>query len=133
MTVPIRPLPHVLPQVDAIRGYITQVAAALDARDLDVRNVWLDPMNPRDATFILRSRAVVWNESEGFVAGEFVSGAQGERTVLADPVKLGGGVLLAPGHAAWLIANDRVEAPAAYRDHGSVRDGLDDALAAYEI
>ncbi|GAA2573647.1 hypothetical protein SMC26_42365 [Actinomadura fulvescens] len=130
MIAPTRPLPHVLPQVDAIRGYITQVAEAFDARNLDVRNVWLDPMNPRDATFILRTHAVVWNESEGFVKGRFVSGAPGERTVLADPVKLGGGVLLEPGHAAWLLESDRVERPTVHRPY-TARDGLDDSLAGY--
>ncbi|MFI0450414.1 hypothetical protein [Actinomadura sp. 6N118] len=133
MTAPTRPLPHVLPQVDAIRGYITQVAEAFDARDLDLRNVWLDPMCPRDATFILGTDALVWNESEGFIRGRFVSGAPGERTVLADPVPLGGGVLLEPGHAAWLVETGRVESPTAYRAYTAVRDGLDDKLAGYKV
>ncbi|WP_396452488.1 DUF6292 family protein [Actinomadura sp.] len=124
----LRPLPHSDPFVDVIRGYVTCVGDALQAQGAPLSKVWLDPANPRDATFVLGLRALVWNESEGFVLGEFVSGEPGVRTVLRDPVRLGGGVLPEPRSVPHLLERGAVEAPAAVRAVDAGHDGFEDAL-----
>lgn len=70
----LRPLPHSDPFVDATRAYIAGVADELEAHGVPSSVVWLDMGTPRDATFVLRCRNLVWNESEVFVVGEFASG-----------------------------------------------------------
>ncbi|MFG1999242.1 DUF6292 family protein [Spirillospora sp. NPDC048911] len=99
----IVPEPHPIAEVDRTRGYITAVSHHLHAADVEVVAVWLDPMNPRDATFVIRDstrpnspQGLVWNEWEGWFRGEFGSGRQGERTKLKNSVHLGGGKLPKP-------------------------------------
>ncbi|GAA2722934.1 hypothetical protein GCM10010439_16920 [Actinocorallia aurantiaca] len=99
MTVKI-PLPHPDPEVDESRGYITAVVRALALRGTAIDHVWLDPSLPVDATIRAGEEALVWNETQGWAIGEFVSGEQGVRTVLADPLLLGGGVLPSPDEIA---------------------------------
>lgn len=124
----IRPLPHSDPFVDVARGYITSVGDALQAGGVPLSNVWLDPCDPRDATFVLGLQALVWNESEGFVLGEFVSGEPGVRTVLRDPVRLGGGVLPDPRSVPRLLKRDAAGAPEPLRPYTAGHDGFEDAL-----
>ncbi|TDC62488.1 hypothetical protein E1200_25635 [Actinomadura sp. GC306] len=132
MTGRIRPLPHPDPFVEATRGYITRVGDALQQRGTPLTKVWLDPSNPRDATFVLGLEALVWNESEGFVLGEYVSGEPGVRTVLRDPVRLGGGVLPDPfAVPALLVSGAAGGPPAPLRSFAAGHDGFEDRLARY--
>ncbi|MEU8802110.1 DUF6292 family protein [Spirillospora sp. NPDC048819] len=133
MTGRIRPLPHPDPFVEATRGYITRVGDALQARGVSLSKIWLDPSNPRDATFVLGLQALVWNESEGFVLGDFVSGEPGVRTALRDPVRLGGGVLPDPRAVPVLLDGAAEEPPAATRPFTAGHDGFEDRLARYTV
>ncbi|TDC83604.1 DUF6292 family protein [Actinomadura sp. 7K507] len=134
MTGRIRPLPHPDPFVEATRGYITRVGDELQARGVPLSKIWLDPCHPRDATFVLGLQALVWNESEGFVLGDFVSGEPGVRTVLSDPVRLGEGVLPDPLAVPALLEGDAAERPPARtRPFTAGHDGLEDRLARYTI
>ncbi|MBE1534671.1 DUF6292 family protein [Actinomadura algeriensis] len=129
MAAVIRPLPHHDPFVDVTRGYITAVADGFADRGVRLADVWLDPSGPRDATFVLGLKALVWNESDGFVLGEFVSGEPGVRTVLRDPVRLGGGVLADPREVAERLAAPAGGAPRRLRSFADGHDGFEDALA----
>ncbi|MFI0485210.1 DUF6292 family protein [Actinomadura sp. 9N215] len=129
----IRPLPHPDPFVEATRGYITSVGDALQADGVRLSDVWLDPCNPRDATFVLGLQALVWNESEGFVLGEFVSGEPGVRTVLRDPVRLGESVLPDPRSVPVLLDAGVEGSQAPPRSFTAGHDGLEDALARYSV
>ncbi|XRQ03889.1 DUF6292 family protein [Actinomadura welshii] len=132
MTGRIRPLPHPDPFVEATRAYITRVGDALQARGASLSKVWLDPLAPRDATFVLGLRALVWNESEGFVLGEYVSGEPGVRTVLRDPVPLGGGVLPDPYAVPGLLEGGGTQRhPYRTRSFTAGHDGFEDELARY--
>jgi hypothetical protein len=133
MTGHIRPKAHPDPHVDATRGYITLVSDALQASGAGLTDVWLDPSHPRDATFLVGLRALVWNETDGFVAGGFVAGAPGVRTVLHEPVALGGGVLPAPSAVPALLASAGAGAPVRLRSYEDGHDGLDDAIARYAL
>ncbi|HEU5028972.1 MAG TPA: hypothetical protein VFV01_28960 [Spirillospora sp.] len=133
MTGHVRPQAHPDPHVDATRGYITMVSDALQASGTPLADVWLDPSDPRDATFLLGTRAVVWTETDGFVAGEFVSGAPGVRTVLRDPVALGGGALPDPLALPALLARTGAGALVRPRSYEDGHDGFDDALARYDL
>ncbi|OLT10381.1 hypothetical protein BJF79_26125 [Actinomadura sp. CNU-125] len=132
MTGDIRPLPHPDPFVDVTRGYITAVADEFTDRGVRFADVWLDPSDPRDATFVLGLKALVWNESDGFVLGDFVSGEPGVRTVLRDPVRLGGGVLAHPGEVAGRLAEPEGGAPVRLRSFTDGHDGFEDALTRYD-
>ncbi|TDB88922.1 DUF6292 family protein [Actinomadura sp. 7K534] len=128
----IRPLPHPDPFVEATRGYITRVGDALQERGTPLSKVWLDPSHPRDATFVLGLQALVWNESEGFVLGEYISGEPGVRTVLRDPVRLGGGVLPDPRAVPALLEGGVAAGPPApLRPFTAGHDGFEDRLARY--
>ncbi|GAA4228653.1 hypothetical protein GCM10022254_19190 [Actinomadura meridiana] len=127
----IRPLPHPDPFVEATRGYITRVGDALQAGGVPLSEVWLDPCNPRDATFVLGLQALVWNESEGFVLGEFVSGEPGVRTVLRDPVRLGDGVLPDPRTVPALMTAGAEGSLTRPRPFTAGHDGFEDALGRY--
>ncbi|SFN05856.1 hypothetical protein SAMN04489713_10162 [Actinomadura madurae] len=129
----MRPLPHPDPFVDVTRGYVTRVGDALQARGVPLSNVWLDPSDPRDATFVLGLRALVWNESEGFVLGEFVSGEPGVRTVLRDPVRLGDSVLPDPRSVPGLLERGGEGAPASLRSFAAGHDGFEDELVRYTV
>jgi hypothetical protein len=129
----VRPLPHPDPFVDVTRGYVTRVGDALQARGVPLSDVWLDPSEPRDATYLIGSRALVWNESEGFVLGEFVSGEPGVRTVLREPVRLGGGVLPDPDAVPLLLARGGEGAPVAWRSYEAGHDGFEVGLGRYQV
>lgn len=132
MTGDIRPLPHPDPFVDVTRGYVTAVADEFAARGVRLADVWLDPSDPRDATFVLGLKALVWNESDGFVLGDFVSGEPGVRTVLRDPVRLGGGVLADPREVADRLAEPAGGDPVRLRSFADGHDGFEDALARFD-
>lgn len=132
MTGDIRPLPHPDPFVDVTRGYVTAVADEFAARGVRLADVWLDPSDPRDATFVLGLKALVWNESDGFVLGDFVSGEPGVRTVLRDPVRLGGGVLADPREVADRLAEPVGGDPVRLRSFADGHDGFEDALARFD-
>jgi len=127
----LRPLPHPDPFVEATRGYITRVGDALQQQGVSLSKVWLDPSHPRDATFVLGLEALVWNESEGFVLGEYVSGEPGVRTVLRDPVRLGGGVLPDPRAVPALLSDPAGGRPLPLRSFAAGHDGFEDRLAGY--
>lgn len=76
------PAHHPVQQVDTAHGYITEAVAKLQSRGIGVDRSHLDPMGPVDATIILGENALVWDEWAGWRIGTFVSGRQGERTVL---------------------------------------------------
>lgn len=101
------PAPHPIPQVDAIRPYITDAVSALLRAGFLVARSWLDPMDPLDATIVLESgHALVWVEERGWRVGTFRAGGQGQRTLLHDPMDLNGG----PG----LTASELVHEYASY-------------------
>lgn len=129
----LRPLPHSDPFVDVTRGYVTRVGDALQARGVPLSNVWLDPSHPRDATFVLGLQALVWNESEGFLFGEFVSGEPGVRTILRDSVQLGDAVLPDPRSVPDLLEHGAKGAPVALRSCTAGHDGFEDALARHRM
>lgn len=129
----LRPLPHSDPFVDITRGYVTSAGDALQASGVPLSNVWLDPCHPRDATFVLGLQALVWNESEGFVLGEFVSGEPGVRTVLRDPVRLGAEVLPDPRSVPRLLEHGAADSPVALRSYAAGHDGFEDALVRYAV
>jgi hypothetical protein len=133
VTAPNCPLPnaHPDPEVDLTRGYVTAAVLALRGQNIEVDRSWLDPRDPIDATVLLESMALVWDEWHGWTAGRYVSGAPGERTVLEDSVPLGGGIALDPGHLAHLVKTGRVEAPVRARSDADVRDGLFDTLRGF--
>jgi hypothetical protein len=124
------PAPHPDQEVDEARGYITATVEALDALGLRVDRSWLDPKGPVDATVVTDSFALVWDEWRGWVRGDYVSGRQGERTVLENVAELGGGLLLDPRELAVLVRDGRTAAPVARRS-ADTRDGLFDGLRTY--
>jgi hypothetical protein len=130
---PSRPLPtaHPDPEIDLTRGYISAVVLALTGQNVEVDRSWLDPRDPIDATILMESMALVWDEWHGWTAGRYVSGAPGERTALEEPVPLGGGIALDPAHVAHLVKTGRVEAPVRARSRADARDGLFDTLKGF--
>lgn len=108
----VLPAEHPDACVEATRPYLTSVVLALCAAGISVERSWLDPSGPRDATIVVASEgsaaeavgaarrgALVWDEETGWRYGQFVSGRQGERTVLDFVAYLGYGVL---PHGAWV-------------------------------
>ncbi|TDD91437.1 hypothetical protein E1293_02320 [Actinomadura darangshiensis] len=65
--------------------------------------------------------------------GEFVSGEPGVRTVLRDPVRLGGGVLPDPDAVADLLDRGGAGAPVPLRSFTAGHDGFEDELARYRL
>jgi hypothetical protein len=124
------PAPHPDQEVDAARGYITATAENLDALGLRVDRSWLDPKGPVDATIVTDSFALVWDEWRGWIRGDYVSGRQGERTVLDNATEIGGGVLLDPRAVGVLVRDGRTAATVARRA-ADARDGLFDGLRTY--
>lgn len=120
------PAHHPDQEIDAAHGYVTATVEALTRRGTRVIRSWLDPRGPVDATIVIGSSALVWDEWTGWRAGGYVSGRQGVRTVLDGAVQLGGGVLLDPGALADLHARGST-LPLVTREPGA-RDGLFDAL-----
>src|SRR5690606_4595284 len=103
----------------------------LQQQGVSLSKVWLDPSHPRDATFVLGLEALVWNESEGFVLGEYVSGVPGVRTVLRDPVRLAGGVLPDPRPVPALLSDPAGGRPPPRRTRAAAHDGFADRIAGF--
>lgn len=113
-----------------IRGFISANVDALTALGFTLDDCWLDPSGPVDATLKLPQFTCVWNEQDGWSAGEFVSGRQGERTVLANARLLGGGVVLDPARFAVLLRDGATAEPTKPRPIRA-RDGMNDSLQAW--
>ncbi|MGK5550171.1 DUF6292 family protein [Actinomadura kijaniata] len=129
MSESTHPAHHPDPEVDAAHGYVSAVVDRLAAAGHRVPKCWLDPKGPVDATVLTEDFALVWDEWTGWRMGTYVSGRQGERTVLRDAVLLGGGVLPTPAslvRSTWEGPRPSVTT----RDIGA-RDGLFDALRVY--
>ncbi|TDD91440.1 hypothetical protein E1293_02340 [Actinomadura darangshiensis] len=129
MSVSLTLAHHPDPEVDTAHAYIACGVRAFEALGIRVDASWLDPKGPVDATIITGDNAHVWDEWTGWRTGTFVSGRQGERTVLKDARRLGGGVLLSPVALAELVDTDS-DLPPATRS-ANARDGLFDALRTY--
>jgi len=124
--------------VDRLHPYMTTTFEGLVASGLYVRDSWLDPMGPRDATFVYtdptanvpgKEFALVWDEVSGWRQGGFESGRQGERTVLSDTTYLGGGVLPQEKDLINRLRAGVSEPRPQYRSVEDLHDGLDDALS----
>jgi hypothetical protein len=120
------PAHHPHEQVDTAHAYIAATVRALRDRGIEVDRSHLDPMGPVDATIVAGGEALVWDEWSGWRIGAYVSGPQGERTVLRDARWLGGGVLLDPSAIAELVQSGG-SLPLIRREAG-VRGGRFDAL-----
>jgi Family of unknown function (DUF6292) len=126
------PNQHPDPHVDLTRAYVTQVVVALVAAGVRVRESWLDPRCPRDATVRYGDdAALVWDEETGWRRGRFVSGRQEVRTVLAGAVHLGGCALPAPDDVVHRVT-EGVTAPWRMYRRWTDLDRFDDELRAYE-
>ena len=137
MTGKSGPPHHPDPWVDLLYGYVTRAVTGLESGGLQVERSWLDPRNPRDATIIYTDPAsnvsadelaLVWDEVTGWRGGAFLVGQQGVRTVLSEPVHLGGGVLPDESELLGRVLAGANEPRCEYRSVADVRDGLDDAL-----
>ncbi|GAA0951841.1 hypothetical protein GCM10009550_31920 [Actinocorallia libanotica] len=120
---------HPDPEVDESRGYITAVSRELALQGVPVDRVWLDPCQPVDATIVTGGRALVWNETHGWAVGDFLSGEQGVRTVLAEALLLGGGVVPPPEEIARRVVLEQ-SAPLVVREIRA-RDGFNEVLRRY--
>jgi uncharacterized protein DUF6292 len=132
------PRHHPHPWVDRLHPYMTTTFEGLVASGLYVTDSWLDPMGPRDATFVYtdptagvpgKEFALVWDEVTGWRVGGFESGHQGVRTVLSDTKYLGGGVLPQGNDLFNRLRAGVSEPQHQYRSVADLRDGLDDALS----
>lgn len=125
------PEQHKDPWLDLLRPYVTQTVLGLQAAGLDVREAWLDPYDPRDATVVLaNSEALVFDEVTGWRYGRFLAGQPGVRTALDDVRYVGGGVLPNAGELAHRVINGISVPRRDYRSVTDLHDGLDDALRA---
>src|SRR3954466_4644307 len=78
-----QPDPHEDPWVNLPFHYAKSTLQNLQVGGYVIDRAWMDPSNPRDCTFVLSdSQALVWDEDFGWRMGRYVSGRQGERTVL---------------------------------------------------
>jgi hypothetical protein len=129
--IEVMPSGHPDPEVEATRPYITAVVLALLGEGIVVRRSWLDPRGPRDATIVFGvNSALVWDEETGWRRGEYVSGEQGERTVLARAAALGGGVLPPGTEVAARVKEDVRLTPEVYRKYTDICDGFEVKLSA---
>jgi Family of unknown function (DUF6292) len=120
---------HEDPWVNQLGPYVAQVMQALRANGQDVKNAFLDPYDPRDATILIaNSTALVFDAVSGWRYGGYVSGHKGTRTQLADPTYVGGGLLLPASEVAYRYARGVSEPHIKYRSVDDLRDGFDEAL-----
>lgn len=132
------PSPGTLAWVELPRFYVDATRAALAATGIPATESWIDPMDPRDATIVLASLALVWDEVSGWRYGRFVSGHKGVRTVLEDERSFGGELLPEPtmvAAATRCVLDGTVIGAAerpAFRHYTDLGDGTDELLAAYE-
>jgi hypothetical protein len=131
------PSPGTLTWVELPGFYVDATRTALEAAGIPVADSWIDPMDPRDATIVLESLALVWDEVGGWRHGRFVSGRKGVRTVLEDGRSFGGGLLPEPSMvvaAVRCVLDGTVigtqERPV-FRHCTDLGDGTDERLAAY--
>lgn len=129
MRVDCLPSTHPDPRVERTRGYVTAAALALGEAGLTIDRSWMDPLGPRDATIVLADFAMVWDEVSGWRRGRFVSGRQGERTVLSAASYVGGGVLIGGRELTTRVLDGASEQGVAYRSSEDMHDGFEDALA----
>jgi len=123
-----QPDPHEDPWVNLPFQYAKSTLQKLQVGGYVVDRAWVDPSNPRDCTFVLSdSQALVWDEDFGWRTGGFISGRQGERTILADPRQLIGKILPAPAEVLDALRTGKATTPERLRNHGD-RDGLDEKL-----
>lgn len=126
-----QPDPHKDPWVNLPFRYATSTLQTLQADGYVVDRAWMDPSSPRDCTFVLSdSQALTWDEDFGWITGGFVSGRQGERTVLASPRQLIGKILPAPAEVLEALRTGKAAGLVRLRDYGA-RDGLDEKLRQY--
>ncbi|WUI04007.1 DUF6292 family protein [Spirillospora sp. NBC_00431] len=123
------PAHHPDREIDTAHGCISTTVEALVRLGVRVDRSWLDPSGPSDATLVTDGNALVWDEWTGWHAGTFLSGRQGERTVLRDAARLGGGVLPEPAMLAGLYASGAT-LPLVTREP-EARDGLFDRVRDY--
>ncbi|XRQ03895.1 hypothetical protein ACN3XK_45990 [Actinomadura welshii] len=123
------PAHHPDPEIDAEHGYITDAVSMLHHRGISVPRSHLDPCGPVDATIITGDNALVWDESTGWRIGTYVSGRPGERTVLENAYRRGGGVMLSTSVLTELVKSGRTRPPVDRAP--DARDGLFDALRRY--
>ena len=97
------PRHHPHPWVDRLHPYMTTTFEGLVASGLYVQDSWLDPMGPRDATFVYtdptagvpgKEFALVWDEVTGWRMGGFESGHQGSGPCC-------------PTRSTWVVASSR--------------------------
>ena len=120
---------HEDPFVNRLHSYVTSAVSALSASGLDIREAWLDPCSPRDATIRLaRSKALVFDEVSGWRYGDFVSGQPGVRTILDKVTYVGGGVLPDGREVTHRLINGVSGRGPVYRSFADLRDGFEDAL-----
>jgi hypothetical protein len=120
---------HKDPFVNELYGYVASVDSAVSAAGLEIPAAWLDPYAPRDATIRLaNSKALVFDEVSGWQYGEFISGEQGIRTVMADIRHLGGGLLPAGPEVAYRVINGLSAPRQAHRSWSDEHDGFEDQL-----
>jgi len=137
MNPSIIPDAHQDPWLNIMRGYVSAAVRALATGGLRPEASWLDPKDPRDATILLTedgahaARALVWDEETGWRTGAYVSGEPGKRTALAEPVYLGGGVLVDPGELTARLREGISSPRQVHRSRHDLRDGLDDLLRTY--
>ncbi|MEV5569132.1 DUF6292 family protein [Spirillospora sp. NPDC052269] len=117
--------PHEDVKLDVFRPYLTESVRALEAAGVEPTQAWLDPSGPRDATIVMGSRALVWDEESGWRVGDYVSGEPGVRTRLEDARYLGGGVLIEPTEVAERMSAGTSEPYRRFRSHEDDPEGLD--------
>jgi hypothetical protein len=122
------PVPHPDRWVNRPWGFITGITGQLIKAGFVIDRAWMDPSQPRDATLVLSDlRAITWDEDRGLLLGRYVSGHQGERTVLTGSVQLSKRILMEPAAVPAAVRAGRGTKPTQLRSYGT-RDGLDEAL-----
>lgn len=122
---------HPDPWVDLPFHYAAATLQGLQDAGMMIDRLWTDPSDPRDVTLVFQNlKALTWDEDHGWIVGGFVSGRQGERTVLAAPRQLIGKVLPAPAEVVAAIQAGTGTEPVRLRNYGE-RDGIDEMLLDY--
>ncbi|MUL39739.1 hypothetical protein FZ103_00850 [Streptomonospora sp. PA3] len=133
------PIPYSPQWVRLPEPYVDAVALRLAAEGVTVLDHWNDPMDPRDATVIVRGHdggrlRFVWDEESGWRCGPL--DAEGW-TPLEATRYLPGGLLPDPAEVAATVRGVLAGQPAGaaerprYRSFHDYGDGLDARLAAY--
>jgi len=124
---------HPHPWVNLPFHYVQAVLWELERTGHVIDRAWLDPSDPRDATIVFTNlQALTWDESRGWLAGDYVGGEQGVRTVLADARQLVRKILPSSAEVATAVVRDLGTDPVQLRAYGT-RDGLDEQLRAFAL